>query len=86
MLWVIQGIFLILKITNLINWRWRYVLIPLWIYILIILLFLIFFFIVIGIYFKGNFDNESLKKIIKNIQNEENKHKRVKTNVSKRSK
>lgn len=43
---LLQTILIILKLNKIINWKWTYVLMPLWIYLTIILMLLIMAFIV----------------------------------------
>jgi hypothetical protein len=38
---VLQTILIILKLNKIINWKWTYVLMPLWIYLTIVLMLLI---------------------------------------------
>ena len=43
---LLQTILIILKLNKIINWKWTYVLMPLWIYLTIILMLLILAFVV----------------------------------------
>lgn len=43
---LLQTILIILKLNKIINWKWTYVLMPLWIYLTIILMLIIMAFIV----------------------------------------
>lgn len=43
---ILQTILIILKLNKIINWKWTYVLMPLWIYLTIILMLLIMAFVV----------------------------------------
>lgn len=43
---LLQTILIILKLNKIINWKWTYVLMPLWIYLTIILMLLIMAFVV----------------------------------------
>ena len=43
---LLQTILIILKLNKIINWKWTYVLMPLWIYLTIVLMLLILAFVV----------------------------------------
>ena len=43
---ILQTILIILKLNKIINWKWTYVLMPLWIYLTIVLMLLIMAFVV----------------------------------------
>jgi hypothetical protein len=43
---LLQTILIILKLNKIINWKWTYVLMPLWIYLTIVLMLLIMAFVV----------------------------------------
>lgn len=43
---LLQTILIILRLNKIINWKWTYVLMPLWIYLTIILMLLIMAFII----------------------------------------
>ena len=49
--WLMQGVFIILRLFNIIAWKWLWVLSPSWGLIILLILMIILGVIVIGIYY-----------------------------------